>query len=340
MKVLIWGAGAMGGTIGACLARAGREITFVDRDLDHVRVLGETGITVEGIEDFRVAAPAHTPDTIEGQFPVIFLCVKAQHTAQATRSLAPHLAPTGSVVSVQNGLNERVIADIVGQKRTIGCFVNFGADYLEPGVVHFAGRGAVVVGELDGRVTPRVQDLHRTLQDFEPNAALTDNIAGYLWGKLAYGAMLFATALGNESIADSLAHPAHRDLYIGLGREVLGVAGASGIRPESFDGFDPHAFLPSAPVALSEQSVEDMVAFNRRSAKTHSGIWRDLAVRKRKTEADAFLGPIVEIGKQVNVPTPLTAVLIELIRDIEDGRRDQTSENLSVLAASQRRGTE
>src|SRR5437660_12932442 len=58
----------------------------------------------------------------------------------------------------------------------MGCFVNFGADYLEPGVIQYAGRGAVVVGEIDGRVTPRLVELHRALRDFEERAILTTNI--------------------------------------------------------------------------------------------------------------------------------------------------------------------
>ena len=77
----------------------------------------------------------------------------------------------------------------------MGCFVNFGADWLGPGEILFGNRGAVVVGEIDGSVRERTRQMHRHLSLFEPNAVLTDNIWGYLWGKLAYGAMLFATAL-------------------------------------------------------------------------------------------------------------------------------------------------
>src|SRR5213075_876033 len=111
------------------------------------------------------------------------------------------------VVSAQNGLNELAIADVVGAQRTVGAFVNFGADYIEPGVVHYGGRGAVVVGEIDGRVTARVNAIRDAWLDFDVHTIATSNIWGYLWGKEAYGAMLFATALTNESIADALAMP-------------------------------------------------------------------------------------------------------------------------------------
>jgi 2-dehydropantoate 2-reductase len=191
----------------------------------------------------------------------------------------------------------------------------------------------VVIGELDGSMTPRVRELHALLAEFEPNAVLTANIWGYLWGKLIYGALLFATALTDESIADCLAAPAWRPVLTALGQEVGRVAAAEGVALEGFDGFDPLAFAPGADAALTERSFAEMVAHNRRSAKSHSGIWRDLAIRRRKTEADAQLGPIIEVGAARGVPTPLTESVIAMIHQIENGARPLAAANLDELAA-------
>jgi 2-dehydropantoate 2-reductase len=332
MAILIWGAGAMGGSIGAGLIRAGHEVVFVDTVPEHVAAINKKGLEIVGpIFQDTVRAKASLPEEVEGRFDRILLCVKSQHTEAATRALAPHLADDGCVVSVQNGLNELTIKEIVGAERTIGCFVNFGADYLEPGVVQYSGRGAVVIGQLDGKRTERIAALHRLLSDFEENAVLTDNIWGYLWGKLIYGAQLFATALTNDSIADCYANPAFRPVLTALGQEVGAVARASGVTTEAFNGFDPHAFAPGASQALIDKSLDDMVAFNRRSAKSHSGIWRDLAVRKRRTEVKPQLGPIVETGRKIGVPTPMTAHLIEMIIEMENGERTFSAENLAEL---------
>ena len=339
--ILIWGAGAIGGTLGAAFLRAGRRVVFVDSAADHVAAINARGLAIAGpIFEDMVHAPAFLPDDLDGVFDTVFLCVKAHHTQAAAIALAPHVAPNGCVVSAQNGLNELVIADIVGPDRTVGCFVNFGADYLEPGLVHYSGHGAVVVGELDGATTPRIEALHAMLADFEPKAVLTDNILGYLWGKLVYGALLFATALTDDSIADVLAASAHRPILTRLAREVAAVANAAGIRPEPFDGFDPRAFLPSASSETTTRSFDDMVAHNRRSTKSHSGIWRDLAVRKRKTEVDAQLGPIAEFGARHGVPTPFTLGLVAMIHEIEDGRRALTAANLEDLSRTETRDVE
>jgi 2-dehydropantoate 2-reductase len=333
--ILVWGAGAIGGTMGAYLARAGHDVTLVDAVEEHVDAIDRGGLRITGpIAEFTQPMPAFTPHTLAGAWDTIILATKAHHTEAATRALLPHLTDAGCVISAQNGLNEIAIAEIVGAPRTVGAFVNFGADYLETGVIHYGGRGAVVVGEIDGRMTPRALGIRDDWRAFDDRAIATPNIWGFLWGKEAYGAMLFATALTNESIADALANPAYRDVYIALARETLAVAAERDVAPEAFDGFDPAAYLPSAPAGAAEQSLDALVAHNRRSAKTHSGIWRDLAVRKRRTEVDAQLGIVVEIGRAAGVPTPLTARVVELIHEIERGARPQSLSTLDELASA------
>lgn len=333
--ITVWGAGAMGGTIGARLIRAGRDVEFVDADEAHVAAIRDRGLRITGpVDDVTVPASCFTPSEVSGPLQVVLLAVKAHHTPAAMDAIAPILAPDGFVVSVQNGLNEHVIAEAVGVQRTVGCFVNYGADVMEPGVIMRGNRGSVVVGELDGARTPRIEWVHRLFLDFEPDAVLTDNILGFLWGKLAYGSMLFATALADASIADVLAAPEHRASVIGLAREAMAVAEARGIRPEPFDGFDPSAFSTTSDDAAAHASLDRLVEFNRGSAKSHSGVWRDLAVRKRRTEVDAQIAPIAQLGAEAGVDTPLTRRLVELIHDVEEGRRAQSWETLGALSGA------
>jgi len=328
--IVVWGAGAIGGTIGAHLVRGGHQVLFVDRVPEHAAAINASGLKIIGpVREFTARALAATPDAVQGTLDTVLLCVKAQDTEAAARAIAPHLAADGCIVSVQNGLNETVIAAVVGAARTVGAFVNFGADYMEPGVVQHAGRGAVVVGEIDGRITERAKRLHALLREFDDCAVLTGNIWGYLWAKLAYGAMLFATALTNESMADCLASPLRRPLFVALAREVMTVADRAGIKPEPFDGFDPGAYASNDGAT---RSLDALVDHNRRSAKSHSGIWRDLAVRKRKTEADPQLGPIVTTAQRHSLSAPITARLITMIHEIEEGKRPMAWANLDELA--------
>lgn len=329
--ILIWGAGAIGGILGAYLARAGHAVHMVDIVEDHVRAMRERGLVIEGpVEAFTQVLPASTPAELEGRFQRIILAVKAHHTKGALDMLVPHLAPGGFVVSAQNGLNEAVIAERIGAENTVGCFVNYGADWLEPGRILYGNRAAVAVGELDGRNTERTREIHSLLRLVEPDAVLTDNIWGYLWGKLGYGALLFATALTPLSMSDAMARPDHRAVYQALGHEVMRLAAAQEIRPLGFNGFDPDAFRTADAKGMAA-SLDAMVEHNRHTAKTHSGIWRDLAVRKRRTEVDAQVGLLVDLGRKHGVETPALARMVELIHDIEEGRRTQSPDLVGLM---------
>jgi 2-dehydropantoate 2-reductase len=150
---------------------------------------------------------------------------------------------------------------------------------------------------------------------------LTDNIWGYLWGKLAYGAMLFATALTDDSMTENFADPRRFVVFDALGREVVAVAQARGIRPVGFKEFDPNAFAADASEQQSRAAIARLADYTSHGAKTHSGIWRDLAVRKRKTEVDPQIGVIGKLGREAGVATPALDRLTALIHDIEGGRR-------------------
>jgi 2-dehydropantoate 2-reductase len=330
--ILIWGAGAIGGTIGAYLVRAGHDVTFVDIEGAHVDAIQGPGLAITGpVENFTVRGKAFRPGDLRGTFRHVILAVKAHHTEGAARALTPHLAQDGYVLSAQNGLNEKIIERIVGSDRTIGAFVNFSADWMKPGEIMFGGRGAVVLGELNGRMTERLARLHATMLAFEPNAIMTDAIWGYLWGKLGYGAMLFAQALGGAGIADCLARPELLPLWRALGREAVEVALAEGVDPKGFNGFDPKAFMPNAAPELAAKSVAEMVAFNRPNAKTHSGVWRDLWVRHRATEVDVQIAPIAEYGAKHGIDCPAVRALVAQIHECETGRRKMDDANLLEL---------
>lgn len=331
--ILIWGAGAIGGTVGARLVGGGHEVVFVDVDEAHVAAMAEHGLAIEGpVRAFRTPPlQAFLPDRLAGRYERIFLCTKAHHTAAACRQLAPHLAEDGYVLSLQNGLNEIEIAAAVGPRRTIGAFINFGADWLAPGRILFGNRGAFVIGELDGTISERLLALAGTIAAFEPDVVTSDNIVGFLWGKLGYSCLLHAEALVPESIADCLADAEYRPHLVALVREVVQVARAKGIRLEGFNGYEPESFAQNADPAALQASFERMVAYNRASAKSHSGIWRDLAVRKRKTAVDAQIAPIAAEAARVGVDTPRVRRLVALIHDIEDGRRQQDRSTLLAL---------
>lgn len=330
--ILIWGAGAIGGILGAAFAQAGHTVHFVDIDAEHVRAINEHGVRVQGpVREFYAHAKACLPAELESVYKLAFLAVKSHHTEAATRQLLPHLAADGVIVSAQNGLNELLIAEIAGPERTMGCFVNFSAEYISPGLLNYGVRAAVVCGELDGLTRPRTSYVHSLLKEFDEAAILTGNIWGYLWSKMVYGTMLYATAVTDAPIWEPLGHPGYMDLLIALGREVAGIAAAEGVKLEPFDGFDPAAFAPGAPLEEARASMRAMSEHNKAEPERRTGIWRDLKIRKRKTEVDGQLPPLVLAARRHGIATPLTEGVIGLIHKCEQGL-PQSWDNLDTLA--------
>ena len=330
--IVIWGAGAIGGTLGAYWARAGHEVLLVDTVAEHVEACRTTGLDIFGpVEEFRQVIPAVTPAELTGTYSRIVLAVKAQATKEALPMLAPHLAPDGFVFSAQNGLNEVEIAEAVGAERTMGCFVNFSADWHGPGRILYGSRGSVVVGEIDGSIRDRTRAMFDLCRLFEPDAILTEDIWAYLWGKMGYGAMLFATALNHDSMTENFADPARMPAWLALGREVVAVALARGVTPRGFGGYEPMAFAPGKPDAEGIAVIAWLREFTSQSAKTHSGIWRDLAVRKRRTEAASQLNITPRLAAEHGIPTPALSAVGRLIADIEDGRREQSRDTFQAL---------
>jgi 2-dehydropantoate 2-reductase len=339
MQMTIVGAGAIGGTTGAHLARAGHDILFVDAAQEHVDAINREGLRIEGHEAFTVRVPAVTPDGLARalagrRLDAVMLAVKALHTDAGLDVVAPLLGPEGYVISMQNGLNERVIASRLGAARTVGAFVNFGADYHGPGRIMYGGPGALYLGELSGDITARVQALGDVLRSaFLPNTTVTRNIWGYLWGKMGYASMLFATALVDATMADVLGDRTNEALMADLAAEVTRVADAEEVRSEAFDGYEPDVvrFRRPRDWAGIRRSLAAMAERNRGSLKQKSGIWRDLAVRRRRTEVDYQIGEVIAIGRARGIDLPLNVRLVELIHDLEAGRRSMDPANVAEL---------
>jgi 2-dehydropantoate 2-reductase len=313
MRYVVLGCGAIGGTVAAGLVRDGHDVLVSDADPAVVAAINENGLRIEGpVENFTVRVPAVLPADLPERLDCpVLVAVKSQHTAAAAASLAGRMHGDGFVVSLQNGLNAEQLAAVVGPDRVVESFVNTGADVIAPGVVLRGSREPLLIGEIDGTVSDRVKALVADIADAE----VTEHVIGHLWGKEAYGAMLAAIAVSDLSIADGLEDPAYAPLLVAVAREVLDQAP---VTPMGFDGFDPDDL---------EGSLAPLVAFNRRSAKTHSGIYRDLMVRHRPTEVPAHIG---------GLKGPMLRRVVELITEIEQGRRTCERSNLDLLAAYER----
>ena len=340
MTITIYGAGAIGGVTGAALARAGHDVVLVDRAEDHVAAMNAHGLTIESREgSVTVPVRAITPGALGHGLGLVLLAVKSQDTSGALEVLTPRLAADGAIVSLQNGLNEELIAEKIGAPRTVGCLVNWAADWVAPGRILHGGHGALVLGELDGRMSNRVQGLAKLLAVVAPTE-VTDNVLGYTWAKHVYGALLVATAVVDAHVYEVVERsPAVQQMLVALVVENMRAAEAAGIRLEPFDEYAPADYCAAArgDLAARQRAMEIIARHYRQHTKTKTGIWRDLVVRRRKTEVGALLGATVAKARMLGRDMPLTERLIAMIEDLERGRRVMSWDNIDELVAASRR---
>ncbi len=329
--ILIWGAGAIGGIVGAHLARAGEDVTFVDVSAPHVAAIREKGLTiVSDVAAFSVEVPVFTPQELKGRWGLIMLAVKSQFTEMACAALTQFLVPTGAVLSLQNGFGTEIIGHHVGRGRTYAALGSIAGDVLEPGVIRFGGVLELPIGQIDGLDAPALAEIVMLMRRFEPKTFATMEIQSYLWGKHCFNSITCATAMASSPFRELIQRESLVPLWRGLVREVLAVSSAHGIRPRTMDLFTPMAFDKDAPSDVTPFAAMPENAPGK-ITKPHSGMWRDLAIHKRGTEVHALLIPIVKLGAGYGLSSPLLQGVVDIIAEIEQGQRIQADHNLVEL---------
>jgi 2-dehydropantoate 2-reductase len=337
-RLAVLGVGAIGSTMGAYLARAGRDITLIDLWPAHVDAMQRGGLQVSAQdEEFTVKVSAvHLADVcnIRRPFDAVFLAVKSYDSVWAAHFIAPYLAPTGVVVSAQNGINEDWVAPIVGYTRTIGCVVTIGAGLYEPGHVtrtSASTRPSFAVGELNGMITPRIQELVAMLAAVGPTHA-TANLWGDRWAKLTVNSMANAvagiTGLGSASLRkEATAFP----ICLQIACEALTVAQTLGVQVEPVGGIPAQKYLEAARGAGQDELRARWMEVGQSLGAGRPSLLQDV-MKGRRTEVDYLNGYVVRKGREVGVSTPMNEAIVALTKRIEAGELTPSPANLQLLA--------
>lgn len=327
-RCAVVGAGAIGGSFAAHLLAGGwDDLLLIDADREHVAAINASGLRLEGAGvELHVRARALLPQDLSEPLDAVFLSVKSHATEAAMSAIAPWLSADGYVVSLQNGLNVDTIRDAVGPARVIGGFVNWAADYVGPGLIHFGGLSHFVLGEWNLPVSPRLAVLGDALEPAFP-AVLTDDILGYLWSKQVSIALMFSAGISHRSIPEAFDDPALAPLFSRIAAEGSAVAAASGVTLKLLDDFDPHSYAAGDPVRAMKRTADHY----RTMDKQHTGLYRDLAVRRRRSEVDGTLGVTIAHARRLGIDHTGHLLAAQAVHDIEEGRSEVGEQALLAL---------
>ncbi len=335
-RIAIVGTGAVGGYAGAHMTQAGEDVVFIDFWPENVETMRAKGLRISHLRDvpeWTVPVRAlHITDVqaLAKQPPIdiAFVCVKSYDTAWATTMIAQYLSPAGFVVSLQNCMNEEVVADVVGWGRTLGAIASsITVDLCEPGHVRrAAGKSGTKhtvfrVGEVHGRLTDRAQAVCR-LVALADSALVTPNLWGERWSKLVINAMgngLSACTglLTKEIIADErLRHFSSR-----LGSEAIRVGQALGYQLEQILHLAPDLIAragegdPEATRAVDEHRLAEAA---KGGGEHRPSMGQDM-IKGRRTEIEFLNGFIARKGAEIGLPTPANRALTDIVKRVEYG---------------------
>jgi 2-dehydropantoate 2-reductase len=334
-RVIIIGAGAVGGYLGAYLARAGHAPVLVDARPEHVAAMQSGGLDIRMMEEgesFRTPVRAlhicDVPQLVrEAPYDIAIIAVKSYDTAWATALALPYLAPDGCIVSAQNSINEDAIAAVAGWGRVLGLSVNvLAAELVAPGRIERNSLRAagdklgLVVGEVHGRATPRAQRI-AALCALGDTAGVTGNLWGERWSKLTINAMRNGVcAMTVMSSKQRDYDPAVRSLSIRLGSQSVRVGRAMGLALEPMSGLDLDllARAEAEPAAMEAIIVQILDVVEKRGDSQRPSMGQDI-LKGRRTESAMINGLVARRGREFGVDAGLHAQVDEIVRRIERG---------------------
>jgi 2-dehydropantoate 2-reductase len=349
-RIVVVGAGAIGGYTGGNLAHNGFDVTLVDPWPEHIETIRQDGLSLEGItpEESVVARPKtlHLTEVQklakERPIDIAFISMKSYDTEWATTMIRQYLSPTGYVVSLQNCINEERIAAIVGWGRTVGAIAAIlSAELYAPGKIRRTGgknppgHEVYRVGEVHGRITARIEELGDMIRTID-TCKVTDNLWGERWSKLCVNGMHNGVSAASGLSGNAMRQDDRiRQVIVKLGGEAVRIGQALGYKLEDIAGQDAEKLaLASEGNRAALDEVESLMLALRnsqqRSEAQRPSMGQDMQ-KGRRTEIDFINGVIVEKGREIGRAAPTHEKLIAAVKKVEIGHAPPSPEHLYAI---------
>jgi 2-dehydropantoate 2-reductase len=304
MRIAVMGAGALGGYFGGRLAAAGHDVALIARGAQ-LAAIRERGLKIRsprGNLHLPAIAATDDPRTV-GPVDVILFMVKNYDVEPAAEAIAPIIGPATMVVTCQNGVSAHDrLGALIGAKHVVPGVARIPADVPEPGVInHSAMWDVLSFGEVDGRVTARIEAFRDAILASGATATVPENILHDLWNKfVSQAALAGLTTLTRLDIGPLRSNPSSRALFLAAMRETEMVG---------------RAVVPDLPSGMVEKAWKNL---DRLPETMHASMLDDLNAGKR-LEVDYLSGDVVRLGRRHGVPTPIHEVFWAALQPSKEG---------------------
>lgn len=333
MRIAIYGAGSLGTILGAFITQKGTPIDLVNRNKAHVEALQKYGATITGTLNFNQKVTAYTPDKMSGIYDIIFLMTKQQYNHEVVTFLKDFLAKDGVIVTLQNGLPELLISEIVGEDRVLGCSVAWGATMVSPGVSELTSSPDSLtfsLGSISSKPNKKIENVKELLEMMGP-VEIDTNFIGSRWSKLLINSSFSGmSAVLGSTFGEAAKNKASRKIVQGLIKECIDVCAKGGIKIELIQGKDIVKLLDyNGPIKKAISNFIIPIAIKKHS-NLKASMLQDLE-KGKKTEVEAINGVVSAYGRKVSHPTPLNDKVVEIINRIEAGELTPSFDNLKFF---------
>lgn len=333
MRAAIYGAGSLGTILGAYITKNGGEIELINRNKAHIEALQNNGATVVGTINFNQKVTAYTPDQMSGKYDIIFLMTKQQHNREVVTFLKDFIAEDGVIVTLQNGIPELEIGEIVGEDRVLGCTVAWGATMKDPGVCELTSAVDSLtfsIGSLSPNPNHHLNEVKRLLEMMGP-VEYDKNFIGTRWSKLLINSAFSGmSAVLGSTFGEVAKEKRSRRVVQALIKECIDVCGKGGIKIEPVQGKDIVKLLDYKNSFKKAISFFIIPIAIKKHALLKASMLQDLE-KGKKSEVDAINGVVSAFGKKVGFPTPMNDKVVEIIHQIEDGKLTPSFKNIELF---------
>lgn len=329
IRIVVIGAGAIGGVTAALMKQGGSDVTLVCKHQEIADIASGRGLYITGVRGEHMVHLDAVADIAEldGTYDVALIATKAYDMPACARALLPYLKDNSLVLSLQNGICTDALASVVGKERTVGCVIGWGATMLGPGELAVTSKGEFLIGRISGD-QEALEPIRRAMNAAAPTV-ITPDIYAELYSKLIVNSCI--TSLGaicGLYLGQMLRRSQARRIFLGIIREAMDVAHAQGLKVPPFGGrldYDKLLAGDGALDNLRRHAMILLVGLKYRRLKSSS---LQSLERGRPTEIDYFNGFIAQKGEELGVDCPINRRLTVMIKEIEGDKRSIKVANL------------
>ena len=333
LKIAIYGAGSLGTILGAYITKNNVNVDLINRNRNHIEKLKENGATVVGTVNFNAKVNALYIEEMKEKYDVIFLLTKQQENLSIATFLKDYISEDGVLVTLQNGLPEYLLQEVLGEEKVLGCTVNWGATLKEPGVCELTSEPDKLtfsLGTFSDKNKDKIYEVKEILELMGPTE-VDENFIGTRWSKLlvnsAFSGMSTVLGVNFGEVAKNKVSRKYAQLLI---KECIDICKAQNIKLEPIQGKDVAKLMDYNSAFKKKLAFMIIPIAIKKHALIRASMLQDIE-KGKKCEIEAINGVIAKKGKEVGVATPINDKVIEIVKRIENKELSPSWNNLKLF---------